>query len=43
MSILRDLLDELTEQLGPPDESMVTEAVGELTALVHRIQRVATD
>ncbi|MGH3975683.1 MAG: hypothetical protein ACRDS9_20485 [Pseudonocardiaceae bacterium] len=33
---LRELLDELTEQLGPPDEGMVAEAVGELTALVHR-------
>ncbi|MGH3798033.1 MAG: hypothetical protein ACRDSP_24515 [Pseudonocardiaceae bacterium] len=35
---LRELLDELAEQLGPPDEGMVTEAVGELTALVHRAQ-----
>lgn len=42
MSILRELLDELTEQLGPPDESMVTEALGELTALVHGVRRVAT-
>ncbi len=33
---LRELLDELAEQLGPPDEDMVAEAVGELTALVHR-------
>jgi hypothetical protein len=33
---LRELLDELTEQLGPPDEGMVAEAVEELTALVHR-------
>lgn len=33
---LRELLDELTEQLGPPDEGMVAEAVGELTALAHR-------
>ena len=30
------LLDELAEQLGPPDEGMVTEAVAELTALVYR-------
>jgi len=35
---LRELLDELTEQLGPPDEGMVAEAVGELTALVHRVR-----
>ncbi|MGH3717808.1 MAG: hypothetical protein ACRDRI_03015 [Pseudonocardiaceae bacterium] len=35
---LRELLDELAEQLGPPDEGMVTETVGELTALVHRAQ-----
>ncbi len=33
---LRELLDELAEQLGPPDEGMVAEAVGELTALAHR-------
>lgn len=33
---LREMLDELTEQLGPPDEGMVAEAVEELTALVHR-------
>jgi hypothetical protein len=33
---LRELLDELTEQLGPPDEGMVAEAVEELTSLVHR-------
>lgn len=38
MSMLRKLLDELTEQWGPPDESMVTEAVGELTALEHRVR-----
>ncbi len=30
---LRELLDELAEQLGPPDEGMVAEAVAELTAL----------
>ena len=35
---LRELLDELAEQLGPPDEAMVTEAVQELTALVHRVR-----
>ncbi|HET9257212.1 MAG TPA: hypothetical protein VFO16_18710 [Pseudonocardiaceae bacterium] len=35
---LRKLLDELAEQLGPPDEAMVTEAVEELTALVHRVR-----
>ncbi|MFN2479111.1 MAG: hypothetical protein ABR615_08060 [Pseudonocardiaceae bacterium] len=29
---LRELLDELAEQLGPPDEDMVAETVGELTA-----------
>lgn len=33
---LRELLDELAEQLGPPDEGMVAEAVGELTAVTHR-------
>ncbi|MGH3897649.1 MAG: hypothetical protein ACRDTA_05225 [Pseudonocardiaceae bacterium] len=32
------LLDELTEQFGPPDESMVAEAMAELTALVHRLR-----
>lgn len=37
MSMLRELLDELAEQLGPPDEGMVAEAVEELTALVHRV------
>lgn len=36
MSILCELLDELAEQLGPPDEGMVAGAVAELTALVHR-------
>jgi hypothetical protein len=36
MSMSRELLDELTEHLGPPDEHLVTEAVEELTALVHR-------
>jgi hypothetical protein len=35
---LRELLDELAEQLGQPDEGMVTEAMGELTALVHRVR-----
>lgn len=35
---LRELLDELAEQLGPPDEAMVAEAVEELTALVHRVR-----
>jgi hypothetical protein len=35
---LRELLDELEEQLGPPDEGMVAEAVEELTALVHRVR-----
>ncbi|MGH3801127.1 MAG: hypothetical protein ACRDTD_13510 [Pseudonocardiaceae bacterium] len=34
MSTLGELLDELTEQLGPPDEGMVAEAVEELTALL---------
>ncbi|MGH3764326.1 MAG: hypothetical protein ACRDS0_19030 [Pseudonocardiaceae bacterium] len=34
---MRELLDELAEQLGPPDEEMVAEAVAELTALVHRV------
>lgn len=38
MSMLRELLDELTEQLGPPDEGMVTEAVEELTVLMHRVR-----
>ncbi len=33
---MNTLLDELAEQLGPPDEGMVAEAVAELTALVHR-------
>lgn len=33
---LRELLDELAEQLGPPDEDMVAEAVGQLTAVAHR-------
>jgi hypothetical protein len=28
MSMLRELLDELTEQLEPPDEDMVAEAGG---------------
>jgi hypothetical protein len=37
------MLHELTEQLGPPDEGMVAEAMEELTALVHRMWRVATD
>ena len=36
MSMLRELLDELSEQLGPPNEGMVGEAVEELTALMHR-------
>ncbi len=36
MSILSELLDELAEQWGPPDEGMVAEAVAELSALVHR-------
>ena len=36
MSTLGELLDELAEQLGPPDEGMAAEAVEELTALVHR-------
>ena len=35
---LRELLDELAEQLGPPDEDMVAEAVQDLTALVHRVR-----
>lgn len=35
MSTLRELLNELVEQLGPSDEDMVAEAVEELTALVH--------
>ncbi|MGH3856307.1 MAG: hypothetical protein ACRDR6_23015 [Pseudonocardiaceae bacterium] len=35
---MSELLDELAEQLGPPDEGMVTEAVAELTALVHPAQ-----
>lgn len=35
---LRELLDELAEQLGPPDETMVAEAVGELTALAHPVR-----
>lgn len=35
---LRELLDELAEQLGPPDEVMVAEAVQDLTALVHRVR-----
>ncbi len=38
MSTLRELLDELAEQLGPPDEGMITEAVAELTALMHRAE-----
>ncbi len=29
MSMLREMLDELTEQLEPPDEGMVAEAVGD--------------
>lgn len=33
---LRELLDELAEQLGPPDEGMVAEAVRELTAAAHQ-------
>ena len=28
MSMLREPLDELTEQLGPPDEGLVAEAFG---------------
>lgn len=36
MSMLNELLDELTGELGPPDEGMVAEAVEELTALVHQ-------
>jgi hypothetical protein len=35
---LRELLDELAEQLGPPDEGMVAEAVAELTALTHQVR-----
>lgn len=30
---LRELLEELAEELGPPDEDMVTHAVRELTVL----------
>ena len=32
------MLDELAEQLRPPDEDMVAEAVQELTVLVHRVR-----
>ena len=35
---LRELLNDLAEQLGPPDEGMVAEALGELTALTHRVR-----
>ncbi len=28
MSVLRELLDELTEQWGPPGEGVIAEAVG---------------
>lgn len=31
---LRELLDDLAAELGPPDEAMVAEATRELTALV---------
>ena len=29
---------QLAEELGPPDEGMVAEAMGELTALTHRVR-----
>ncbi|HKS53345.1 MAG TPA: hypothetical protein VJS67_15880 [Pseudonocardiaceae bacterium] len=32
------MLDELAEQLGPPDQHMVAEAVQDLTVLVHRVR-----
>ncbi len=38
MSMLHELLDELSDQMGPPDEGMVSEAVEELTVLVHRVR-----
>lgn len=38
-ALLRDLLDELAVELGPPDEKMVTEAEAVLDTLVKPARR----